>query len=445
MPPIPPERFAPLFRGLDPDERVMFVAALWAKRGWETTTDGEVVVATRDGEQKQILVVNPGRFRTPTLEDADVLVAARDRDAVRAAAEDAGVRYLGPDDVRKLLLYGLERSTAAALFERTFDQPLETVGEPTPTPRERVRAAGASLASSVSTQTNRRHLIALVVVGLFVGAVVGGPTLSSRQEAAAVDPVESGTPGDAGALGERTATPTATATPTTAADGRPPGLGEHALVDHVALADAHLAAVRGNARTLKMAASGAPEAPLLNGRRAWNSTTRIEHPRKYLQETNTQFPGENEPALAVDIYTDGDTKYRQVRQGNETTYQRYTTATTGDANGFAVEVRKYLLRYLAGDDSTVECVATLTGDNDCLAYRVIVTDPPAVVHAEATNYRAVAIVQENGIVATLSVEYTLPVNGKRDSVRFRMAYDDIGSTTVSAPDWLETAKNETSD
>lgn len=442
MPPISPERFARLFRGLGPDDKAVFVAALWANRGWETTVDGTTVLATRADETVQVRVADPGRFGTPTLADIDVLVVARDRDAVRAAAADAGVRYLVAADIRELLLYGLERSTAAALFERTFGRPLETTGEPEPTLRERAQTVGTTLTKAVPGRTDSRYLLVLLLVGLLVGAAVAGPALTTQPEdTVAVAPVESVTPGDVGAVGAGTATPTPTGE--ASGDGEyPPGLGEHTLLDHVALADAHAAAVQGTSRTLQVTASGPPEAPLLNGREAWNATARIEHPREYLHETSAQFPGANGSTLTVNVYTDGETKYRQVRHGNETTYQRYATATTGDASGFADDVREYLVRYLAGDESSVECVATLTG-GDCFAYRVVVTDPPAAVHAEATNYRAVAIVQEDGIVASLSVNYTLPVDGTRVLVTFQMAYSDIGNTTVSPPDWLETAKNET--
>ena len=444
MPPIPAERFSRLFRGTDPDERVAFVAELWASRGWKTTVDGRSVVVTREAETERILVVDPGRFGTPALEEADVLVVTRDRTAVRNAAEAAGVRYLTADDVREQLLYGLERSTAALLFQRTFDQPLEPVGEATPTLRERVRAAGASLASAVAARGNRRQLIALLVVGVLVGAALGGPALTSEQDTTTVAPVESVTPGEAGAIGAGTATQTATTVPGTASNERPPGLGAQALVDHVALADAHAAAVVGTSRTLTMEASGPPDAPLLNGREAWTVTARIEHPRLYRHDTTTQFPAANgSSSLAVHIYADGETKFRQSRLDNETTYQRYPIETTGDASGFASDVREHLLRFLAGDTSSVECVATLDGTDDCFAYRVVVTGAPAALHAEASDYRAVAIVQDDGVVASLDVRYTVPVDGERVPVRFQLAYDDLGETTAPPPEWLPTAKNET--
>lgn len=445
MPPIPAERFSRLFRGLDPDERVAFVAALWANRGWETTTDGRSVVVTREAETERVLVVDPGRFGTPPLEGVDVLVVARDRTAVRHAAEAAGVRYLTPDAVWKLLLYGLERSTATVLFQRTFDQPLEPTGEAAPTLRERVRAAGTSLASAVSARGGRRQLFVLLLVGLFVGAALGGPALTPEQDTTTVAPVESVAPGEAGAIGAGTATPTATAAPGTASDERPPGLGAQVLVDHVALADAHAAAVGGTARTLRIAATGPPDAPLLNGREAWTVTARIEHPRLYRHDTTTQVPTANgSTSLAVNIYADGETKFRQARLDNETTYQRYPIETTGDATGFTSDVREHLLRFLAGDDSSVECVATLAGTDDCFAYRVLVTGAPAAVHAGASDYRAVAIVQDDGVVVSLDVRYTVPLDGERVPVRFQLAYDDLGETTVAPPTWLPTAKNETS-
>jgi hypothetical protein len=228
-----------------------------------------------------------------------------------------------------------------------------------------------------------------------------------------------------------------------ATDGRPPGIGEERLEDHVALANAHAAAVPGTARTLRMAASGPPEAPPLDGREAWNATARIEHPRQYRYDYTAQFRAENgSGTVSISIYTDGDTKFRQLREGNDTTYQRYATETTGDASGFATEIREYLVLYLDGDASAVECAATLTG-GDCFAYRVVVTGAPPVLPAEAEDYRAVAVVQDDGVVVSLDVQYTLPVDGERVPVAFRFEYEDLGNTTAPPPDWLDAARNAT--
>jgi|AntDeeMetageno50_2_1112565.scaffolds.fasta_scaffold00521_3 hypothetical protein len=446
MAPIPPEQFTRLFRGLGTEQRVSFVAELWAGRGWEAIVDGKTVVATRGDETERVLVVDPGRFRTPALDGVDVLVAARDRDAVRAAAEAAGVRYLSPTDVREVLLYGLPREDATALFEQTFGHPLDSPTETSPSVRDRLSAAAAAAEQTVSERTDSRLIAVLLLAGLLVVGAATGPALVPNGDSAAVAPVGTFTPGEAGAVGESTAT-APPETVETGTNGRPPGVGERALTDYRMLADAHAEAIVGNSRTLRVKASGPPAAPSLQGTTSWNYTARIESPRHYRFEGRYYFPAENgsgDDLVVVNRYADGETKFRQYRTDNETTYQRYAIETTGDASGYATDMREHLLLFLAGDRSTVECAGTLTG-GDCFAYRIVVTGNPPVLPAEAADYRAVAIVQDNGVVSSLEVRYTLPnETGEREPVVFRFSYDDIGKTTVTPPDWLPEAKNETS-
>ena len=162
---------------------------------------------------------------------------------------------------------------------------------------------------------------------------------------------------------------------------------------------------------------------------------------------SNDFPredGSGTDVIAVNRYADGATKYRQTHRDNETTYQRYAIEMTGDASGFAADMREFLSRFLGGDRTTVDCAATLTG-GDCVAYRITVGGKPPDLPPAALDYRAVAIVQNSGIVSSLDVAYTVPnESGERVPVEFSFSYDGIGETTVTPPTWLSEAKNETS-
>lgn len=450
MAPVSPERFAALLRGLDPAERAAFVAKLWAARGWETNVDGDAVVAVRDGTEQRIRVVDPGRFRTPALDDADVLVVARDRDAVRDAAAAADVTYLPPERLREQLLYGLDRESAAALFAETFDRQLDAPVEPSASLSARLRAVGTAAAGTVRERVGgSRGLGVLLLVGLLVGVAVAGPALSPAREVETTAPSATYTPGEAGALGESTSTDTPSAGGAATEGARPAGLGEGSITDLSVLLDGHVAGVVGTARTLEVRASGPTDATFMRGRERWNYTVRVEHSREYRFEGRSVFPpstfseNDSEPEITeTSIYADGETKYRRQRTPEGTSYRRYPIETTGDASGYATEVRTYLATYLQGDRSIVDCAGTLES-GDCFAYRIVITGAPEAF-PDAESYRAVAVVQDDGVISTLRVSYTLPDgDGEREQVRFAVEYGGFGETTVSEPGWVETAKNET--
>ena len=442
MPPVSPARFEALFRGLSPDERTAFVAGLWTERGWETAIDEAIITARQDDNIVRIKVANPGRFRTPALDEVDVLVVASDRDRARAAAEAADVAYLTAGDIRERLLYGLSRPAAATLFERTFEQPLDLPHEPSAPLRERLRNAGSKL-SAAGERVDSRLFLAFALVAVVVGSAVVGPALMPTQEAAPVVVQNgSGTPGDVGAVGERTATPTASPIEES---GPPPGLGEEAVVDYVALAQGHADAVVEDSRTLRISAEGPPSAPFMDGRTAWNLTARVEYAQRYRYEVRYRFPPEENVSGPVEVsrYADGQQGFRRYTVGNETSYRRYGLNQVGTGGSYTAAGLEYLIVFLNGDDSSVRCVATLSGGG-CFAYRVVVTGAPESFPDEAADYQAVAVVQDNHVLSSLRVRYTLPIDGERVPVTFRLSYDDLGRTTADPPDWLATAVNATS-
>lgn len=455
MPLVSPERFGTLFRSLDSAARTAFIARLWAAREWETTIDGTDVIATSGDATQRIRVVDPGWFGMPSLEEADVLVTARDREPVRDAAAAADVTYLPPEAVRDRLLYGLDREAAATLFAETFDHSLETAPDTTFPFSKRILGAGTATLGAVRERVGgSRQLSLLLVVALLVGVAVAGPALSPAGESDVTVPSETYTAGEAGALGGSTETATSATAATAVGDAaRPDGLGERSITDRSALLDGHVDAVLRTSRTLKVRASGPPNATLMNRREMWRYTSRIASPRQYRFDGRFVFPPSRFPPandstvdiVDVSIYADGRSKYRKQVDPTETSYREYAIDTTGDASGFAKEVRSYFEAFLRGDRSIVDCAGTLES-GECLAYRIVISGAPSRL-PDADSYRAVAVVQDNGIITSLEVSYTLPDrdgDGSREPVYFTVEYDALGETTVSTPDWLSTAKNETS-
>jgi hypothetical protein len=111
---VPEDAFRELLAGLSGEALVAFVADLWRARGHEVTREGDRLHVD-DGTLHVVERVDPA--------------ADRDGDERPVAAtplpERAPDGAVGPDDLRRMLLYGVERERAAELFEAQFDRPLD--------------------------------------------------------------------------------------------------------------------------------------------------------------------------------------------------------------------------------------------------------------------------------------------------------------------------------
>lgn len=451
MVPLSTAAFERAIRGLSARGRVAFVADVYAARGWTTSVEDGVIVAEMADQTRRIRVADPGRFGVPGMAGVDTLVVAHDREAVREAADAAGVDYVAPAALRDLLLYGLDREVATALFEGHVGTPLlvppgEADGGVPEPPLSRLAAA----VPAISTRATPRRLAVVLALVLFVGFAVAGPGIVPGTNSAPTTPELTGTftPDETGAIG---ADGTDEAPPETVRDdsASPPGIGPSSIEDVAALGDAHVDALGDRAYVLRVAGEGPKSDPLvMRGRSAWNYTVRVETPRHYRYDGRFVFPsrtGANETRVArIDIYADGEDKYRRHIDRNVTSYRRYAIATTDDASGYAEDVRQSLVLFMPPGPAAVECVARLDSDA-CLAYEVTVTEPPMALPDAAAEYRARAIVDEHGMVHSLQVRYTLPDgDGSRELVRFSLTYEQLGDVTVSTPSWLDEAKRATS-
>ncbi len=437
MPPVPAETFASELRSLPASDRTAFVAAIWRARGWETAVEDGVVDAERDGERRRIRVVDPGRFGTPELEGVDTLVAARDRDAVAAAAAEAGVAYVPPGELHDLLLYGIDREAAAELYAEWFDRPLERsvaadAAESTAAGLlEPVRAARPAIGE------NRRVVVALLLVVL-VGAVAAGPPLTgdggptpSPITAADVTAEDA----DGGAIDPESPTPTAM-------PGLGPGISRAGVVDPVALADAHVDGVRNRSRVVSWSLTSPADAT--TGADTFrNATVRIANTTHYEQE-RLIVQGNDSERITDDIYAGGTDVFRRIAFPDRTRYERYDLAEY-PATGFDANVETYLYRYFAGTEQAVVTCA-IEYETDCPTYRVEIDGhPPSVLQGEVGDYEALLIVSDRGVITTIRASYTLPDSdddGERERVRFALDYR-FEPVDVTAPTWLPEARNAT--
>lgn len=431
MPPVSEETFASEFRGLSASDRLEFVAGLWAARGWETTVESGVVVAERDDERRRIHVVDPGRFGTPDVPSAGVLVSARDRDGVREAAEAAGVEYVPPTELHDLLLYGIDREVAESLYREWFDRSLVRSTPEESDDRRLVESVAAALPPIVK---RRRVVVAVLLIAL-VGAAVAGPVLSgvgspdqSPVTVSDVTPDEE-TPGAIGA-----STPEPTEPP-----GLLPGVTASGIVEVSTLAEAHVAGVRNRSRVRSVTVVGPPNTSIMSGTTRRTLTTWIDNVSHYRHQAESQFPGESGWDGAAGVYADGEVAYQRIVVGNDSAYSRVPVADR-PASQYD-DVAPYLYRYFTNTEATVITCA-IRFETDCPTYRIEVDAPPPGFAEGVEAFDALAIVSDRGVVTTIRVNYTIVVDGEPQEVRLAVDYR-FEPVNPEPPEWLPAAKNAT--
>lgn len=444
MPAVPPRTFARLLRTLDGPALAAFVADLWAARGWETAVEGATVVARdpeRDRRETVHCLAGAGREAEPT--DVDVLVSARGRGAVPGRHAAAVDRVVGPETLRELLLYAVDRETAARVFAAHFDRPL-LVEPPGPRPLDRLRPASPRQAITAG-------LVVALALALAIAAT-GGPVAQVGD-------------GSAAGTGGTTATPVAlAATPPPAGNGRlryPPGLGTAGVIDVGALAAAHREAADQREWDLLMVhrASADPLHPDRRWVTSRQTVDRLNASRYWYRVTGLERTGaETFRSVVYDDYADGTHNFRRVAGSPEPTYRRTALPDADDGGAFAAVSARYVARYLDTTASRVEPVDV----GGTTRYRVVATGTPNAIAAPVTGYTAVASVDRRGLVRRLTVEYTradlasattatpptIP-GADRDArqssgtVRFRLVFRDIGDATVLRPAWYDEARAAT--
>lgn len=94
-------------RSLEQEELAAFVAALYTARGHEATAGGSVVHIERDAGTDVYAIVAEGGVDAG---DVDGVVVASS-----SIPSPRNGRYVGPDELRRLLLYGVDRPDAEEL------------------------------------------------------------------------------------------------------------------------------------------------------------------------------------------------------------------------------------------------------------------------------------------------------------------------------------------
>lgn len=438
---VSPATFRRLLGSLDGAEFEAFVADLWAARGREATRrDGFVAVSGGPGEGVHRLVCVPRKSATDRdLEsasvDPDVVVCARDSRRLAEAARARDARFVGPDDLRTMLLYGLDRAAAQALVETHFGRSL--VG-----PTAVDSGHWPQLAADWSRFGSAAAVVFLAAV-LVVGGLYGLPD--------GVDTGVTATPAPVAGTTQPT-------TPVASDAGYPPGFDASGVTDADALAVAHRRAVADRTYDLLVLHQGSVD--LLDPGRAWatsrQTVDRVGPTRFHYRVTGIDVAAaDNESLVIYDDYADGETTYRRVAGTPSVTYRR--GPLPGAAGGaFTALGEAYVARFLATTESRIEVIERPNQTR----YRVTATGSPLRIGWPVANYTAVAVVSEDGLVHRLAVEYTrleptgthpdgssVPDRyaGLDDEVRFELVYRDLDETSAPSPPWYDEARQATNE
>ena len=439
MEPVPVETVARRFRALSPADRRSFVAALWAATGERTTvTDDGVVVgghpSGRDGppDGDLVRVVDPGggllSDPTPSVADADVVVATRADDDLAGAATAAGAEYVPPSELRDRLLYAVDRDRGAELCREYLD--CEPVVPDADADVKTGPAAGDDATTAV-----RRAAAPVALLVLVVGLVAAGSGLPASTPDALpssgteTPPLPSGTDplrGDEGG----------SATATTPTASYPLGLSEAGVESAESLGTTHGSLARGRAYRLRLAFAGPPDEPGFQGFRRIRLSATVESPSRYLVTLRLVPRNESAPATSISRYADGSAEYLRRDNGTAVTYDRRSRSRGPSVTG---NVQSLLERYLDTRESDVR----VERNDSETRLRVRAVDPRQRLGDSVSGYEATASVRQSGFVESLRVRYARERDGERFPVRVVFSYDDVGKAEATPPSWYDDARTAT--
>lgn len=417
-------------RRLDTDRTAALVADLWAARGFETERDGDRIEATRGDRAVAIRILDSAGRRTPFAvwrAGRGVVTLTDDRSASATTADDT--RVLDAADLRRMLLYAVDRETASELCQRHLGGRLDDLrSSPLVAIRSGVQALGTESA------------IALMAICLLVVAgVVGAAGLSFGPEPS---PAASAAPET---VDRSRAVPAVTPTPSTAgaaavdadadADAAAvPGLSSDGIENLTALAAAHEQALTGQSYTVWVDLYR-PLDGSSNESQIQRDVDIAVADDRYLVEATVESGYARQEILAV--YADGRDRYVAERASGTTTYRRLPADESAPmvVPDPAALRRDVLTRYLATPETAVTGPVSVDGR---LRYRLTGRgQPPSPALEEARNYTVTALVDPHGFVEQFAARYTVATAIGTYTVRFEVAYDRIGETTVTPPTWYE--------
>lgn len=142
----------------------------------------------------------------------------------------------------------------------------------------------------------------------------------------------------------------------------------------------------------------------------------------------------------VEIWAETNTSYVRYGSGNGTHYRK-TGASQDPFRGSVTNWDTIYSRFSGVNTTTVEEIA----QNGTIRYRVVSTSQPApkLFSHRRSNYSLSTLVGPDGLVYRYQESFDLHGGDRTIHVTQTWRLSNVGSTTVSEPGWVETARNAT--
>jgi len=438
-----------------------FIADLYAAQGWTVATidakEGTLTLERNDYQQR--IGVATGTTVPDSVETVVVVGSEFDPTEITADTRvDIG-------DLRNRLLYSIDREQAADILERRFDKPFsvsvdassaaesqseterDTVSDSTskaeldaagrasavPTASHQ-HASDNTQASTSSILADRRHLglaggLVLLAAVLVVIGTMGFPVADAGVDPATAPettpvPVtatpSTGVQEATGSDRPVSAQPTQIAT---RAATYPPGVNRSGITAYQRLVSAHESQLANRSHRVTLVYREVKNGTVTGGT---TQTVRVENETTYYA-TATEF-GNTESFTPS--FTDG-TVYANGSVEFERTATGVTRRSPRGAAQFQTALSRYLGWYLSVEDSRI--ISTTPDGNPSTVSIAMDGDP----YPGVTNTTGAAVVTESGVVTQVHRTHSEPGSAVRIVITIRVS--DIGTTTVSSPDWADDA------
>ncbi|UPV75500.1 hypothetical protein M0R89_05385 [Halorussus limi] len=143
----------------------------------------------------------------------------------------------------------------------------------------------------------------------------------------------------------------------------------------------------------------------------------------------------------VSMYVTEQKRYTRLSAGGDAKYR--VTERTPDSMQIvpgSYTGRSYLDRFAGSGNFTPSGVRVVDGTT-LLVLRADGSNATQSQQVNVTDYNATMLVDEQGVVHSVSVDVSATRRGQEVRTRFSMNVSDVGETTVAEPTWLDEARN----
>lgn len=441
---MPPSRdeFERLLRRLSVEEFVSLVADLWSARGWNTTIDGQVVIATREDPtiERQTLWIRhtAPRLARPTWETdrssiTHVVTSGSESARARSAACSLDADLLDAGHLREMALYALDDNAREDLFRTYFGRPVTAE-----------KGSGGTKDTVADLLDGRPGVLIAVVILLIIGAATGTIVLGApwTPETAVAPTITAPTTPESAPT--ETATPASTETTVPDSGGAiglvqwPPGLNATGIADPGRLAQAHSRRLADTSYTYRQV----ERIEAANGTVLSRTTLVIAvNDETRLVSIERANPASEQPQART-IWFNETIIVEREQWGNDTLYHQLTGYQLRDRwQRLSVKKGTWLFAHLRA--GTIDprysrrSIEDGTARYHLFANRIKRPDRFAAIERVASpgNLTIWIHVDAPGIVHDYRLTYTGRIDGQPVRITRTVTYSGIGSTAVERPPW----------